>query len=96
MHCPCTIVVVTCVLILYVCPPRVIESIIEEQLIKLAATLRGLHSLASVAHNTANRLSKLKDEQQFVEVHVCACTCTNENLIDKFCAHNTYTILLVI
>lgn len=41
---------------------RVIESIINEQLDKLAVTLKGIHDLTSVAKTAADRLSKLQEE----------------------------------
>ena len=43
---------------------RVIESIINEQLDKLAVTLKDIHDLTSEARTAANRLSKLQEDNK--------------------------------
>ena len=49
---------------------RVIELIIKEQLMKLTATLRGIHNLTSVARNTAYRISFLTSEENKVCTYI--------------------------
>ena len=61
----------------------VLEMIITEQVDKLTATIRGIHTLTSVARTAATRLSKLiaeegKDKQvclSFWRFCVCVCLC---------------------
>ena len=48
----------------------VLESIINEKLKQLTTTLRNIHSISSIARNTASRLSALTDHtQQQVTIH---------------------------
>ena len=42
----------------------VLESIINEKLKQLTTTLRNIHSISSIARNTASRLSALTDYTQ--------------------------------
>ena len=53
-------IVIVVVVVVY----RVIESIINEQVDKLAVTLKDIHDLTSVARTAANRLSKLQEDNK--------------------------------